>query len=119
VRFVADESCDFNVVRGLRAAGHDVTAICERSPSLSDVKVAELTISENRVLLTEDRDFGEFVHAHDVKIGTVVYIRFPTRARSQLPSAVVDLVRQRGEALRGTFVTMKPGRYRIHRVPSQ
>jgi hypothetical protein len=27
MRFLADESCDFRVVRALRAAGHDVTAV--------------------------------------------------------------------------------------------
>ena len=29
VRFLADESCDFVIVRALRAAGHDVTAVAE------------------------------------------------------------------------------------------
>jgi hypothetical protein len=29
VRFVADESCDFAVVRALRSAGHDVVAVAE------------------------------------------------------------------------------------------
>jgi hypothetical protein len=29
MRFLADESCDFAVVRALRAAGHDVLAVAE------------------------------------------------------------------------------------------
>jgi hypothetical protein len=32
VRFLADESCDFAVVRALREAGHDVAAIAEEQP---------------------------------------------------------------------------------------
>jgi hypothetical protein len=32
VRFLTDESCDFAVVRVLRAAGHDVVAIADVSP---------------------------------------------------------------------------------------
>ncbi len=32
MRFLADESCDFSVVRALRSAGHDVAAIAEVSP---------------------------------------------------------------------------------------
>lgn len=31
LRFLADESCDFAVVRALRAEGHDVDAISERT----------------------------------------------------------------------------------------
>jgi hypothetical protein len=29
MRFLADESCDFRVIRALRAAGHDVMAVIE------------------------------------------------------------------------------------------
>lgn len=32
LKFVADESCDFAVVRGLRKAGFDVLAIVEAKP---------------------------------------------------------------------------------------
>jgi uncharacterized protein (DUF433 family) len=33
VRFLADENCDFSVVRALRAAGHDVRAVAELADS--------------------------------------------------------------------------------------
>ena len=31
--FLADESCDFAVVRALRGAGHDVLAVADVSPA--------------------------------------------------------------------------------------
>jgi hypothetical protein len=33
MRFLADESCDFRVVRALRDAGHDLIAVAEAAPS--------------------------------------------------------------------------------------
>ena len=42
--FLADESCDFVVVRALRKACHDVKAVAEMSPGISDVKVAMLAV---------------------------------------------------------------------------
>jgi len=63
VRFLADESCDFGVVRILRANGHDVLAVSEISPRLSDEDVALWARREDRVLLTEDKDFGQLVCA--------------------------------------------------------
>ena len=36
MRFLADESCDFAVVRALRGAGHDVSAVTELSPAAKD-----------------------------------------------------------------------------------
>ena len=42
MRFVADESCDFSVVRALRDAGHDVTVIAEIAPRIEDEEVLKL-----------------------------------------------------------------------------
>jgi predicted nuclease of predicted toxin-antitoxin system len=63
MRFLADESCDFTIVRALRAAGHDVMAVAEVSQRAPDPAVIGLAVNENRVLLTEDKDFGQLVYA--------------------------------------------------------
>ena len=39
MRFLADESCDFAVVRALRAEGHAVKAVSEVAAGASDEKV--------------------------------------------------------------------------------
>ena len=64
MRFLADESCDFAVVRALREAGHDVAAVRELSLGVADDVVINLAVRENRILLTEDKDFGQLVYAH-------------------------------------------------------
>ena len=66
MNFVADESCALPVIRALREAGHDVLAIAEMAPGASDDRVLECALEENRVLITEDRDFGELVYARGV-----------------------------------------------------
>lgn len=118
MRFLADESCDFAVVRALRAVGHDVVAIAEISPRATDEAVMELAIREGRILLTEDKDFGQLVHANQAAAGGVFLLRFPARARADLPGAVVKLVERRGEGLLGRFVVLQPGRVRISRPPA-
>jgi hypothetical protein len=42
MRLLADESCDFSVVRALRAAGHDVKAVVETHRGASDEDVIQL-----------------------------------------------------------------------------
>ncbi len=39
MRFLADENCDFTVVRALRAAGHDVLCVSEITPRAEDSEV--------------------------------------------------------------------------------
>ena len=52
MRFLADESCNFSVVRALRSAGHDVVAIAEVSPREEDDDVRERAVATNCILIT-------------------------------------------------------------------
>jgi predicted nuclease of predicted toxin-antitoxin system len=115
MRFLADESCDFAVVRALRAAGHDVAAVVEISPRADDETVGRLAVQNDRILITEDKDFGQLVFAERQPTGGVLLIRFPARARRQLSATIVDLVRRRGEKLLGDFVVVQPGRSRARK----
>ncbi|HEV8715841.1 MAG TPA: DUF5615 family PIN-like protein [Candidatus Binatia bacterium] len=117
MRFLADESCDFAVIRALRNAGHDVTAILEVSPQAEDASIIDLAVRDCRVLLTEDKDFGQLVYAHTRATGGVIFIRFPGNVRATLPKTVVNLVSEKGEQLIGCFVVVQPGRIRIGQSP--
>lgn len=117
MRFLADESCDFSVVRALRASGHDVTAIAELSPAATDDTVLALAHSESRVLITEDKDFGMLAYAGHRPIAGVVLIRFPADARRELGRTLVNLIAEVGERLVDAFAVAEPGRLRISRVP--
>lgn len=115
MRFVADESCDFSVVRGLRNSGHNVAAIAEIAPRAVDEEVLKLALQRGTILITEDKDFGQLVFASMKATEGVLLLRFPARARSGLASAVLDLVAKRGDELPGCFAVLQPGRVRIRR----
>lgn len=117
MRFLADESCDFTFVRVLRVTGHDVLAVTEAAPGAPDEKVIALARSQRRILITEDKDFGQLVFAAAASTSGVIYVRYPMRYRSTLGADVLRLVEQRGEALIGAFAVVEPGRIRIGRTP--
>ncbi|MBM3748142.1 MAG: hypothetical protein FJW34_20340, partial [Acidobacteria bacterium] len=104
MRFLADESCDFVVVRALRSAGHDVVAVSEFQQRSVDREVMELAVTEGRILLTEDKDFGALVFAAPAASPGVILIRFPASARRTLPAAVRTLVAEHGNQLEKAFV---------------
>jgi len=117
MHFLADESCDFAVVRALRAAGYDVKAVAEVALGAADDVVADLALHERRVLLTEDKDFGQLVFAAARPTSGVIFIRYPTSARSVLPQVILDLVKTQQEQLLGAFIVVQPSRIRISRRP--
>lgn len=118
MRFLADESCDFTVVTALRAAGHDVSAIAEINPGAKDPAVLALARSEQRVLLTEDKDFGLLAYAGGKETAGVILIRFPGNARSSLGQAMVSVIAELGGRITGAFVVVEPGRARVSRPPA-
>ena len=113
--FLADESCDFSVIRALRKVGYSVKAIAEVSPSLPDEAVLELAVAENRLLITEDKDFGEWVFAHQHAMTGVLLIRYPVSIRSSMVTAVIDLIGGHAPDLDGSFTVLEPGRARIRK----
>lgn len=113
MRFLADESCDFSVARALRAAGHVVVAVAEMAPQAEDATVLSLALSDQYLLLTEDKDFGQLVFSAGHATAGVLLLRFPATARANMAKAVLDLVTERQEQLLGRFTVVQPGHVRI------
>jgi predicted nuclease of predicted toxin-antitoxin system len=113
LRFLADESCDFSVVRYLRAEGYDVSAVCETMQRSVDHEVIERAYQEKRILITEDKDFGGLVFVSHMDSNGVILIRYPGSARSELPQVIGKFVREHSQDIVGTFVVVQPGQIRI------
>jgi predicted nuclease of predicted toxin-antitoxin system len=115
LKFLADESCDFAVVRAMRSVGHEVSAVSEVTSRSVDRDLIEQSAREDRILLTEDKDFGWLVYVSEAESAGVILIRYPGHARQSLPQAVITLVKNQGEQLIGAFTVLEPGYIRIRR----
>lgn len=119
MRFLADESCDFAVVRALRAAGHDVLAAAEFQRRSVDRDLMETAFREDRILLTEDKDFGWLAFVAHVENPGVILVRYPANNRGALSASIARLVSEFGRSLKGAFVVVRPGSVRISRLPAR
>jgi predicted nuclease of predicted toxin-antitoxin system len=117
LRFLADESCDFAAVRALRTAGFDVVSVAEASAGADDERVIALALEERRIVLAEDKDFGQLVFAAGRKTLGVVLLRFPASARSAVGPRMLDLVQKHADRLTGSFVVLQPERIRFSALP--
>ena len=117
MRFLADESCDYAVIRALRSAEHDVVAIAEAYAQAPDNEVAALAVRDGRVLLTEDKDFGQLVFAYGEPSLGVVLLRYPAKVRGAMGDDIVDLAAKHGGRLAGSFVVVTPAQIRFRPMP--
>ena len=59
MRLLADENVAGETVEALRQQGHDVAWVRTGSPGLADEEVLRRAVSEGRIVVTFDKDFGE------------------------------------------------------------
>ncbi len=76
MRFVLDESADFPLAKYLADLGHDVKAIARDYPqALKDIEVPVIAQQEERILITNDTDFGELIFRRRLSHAGVVLFR--------------------------------------------
>lgn len=80
MKFLLDESAEFRIAAFLRRRGHDVTAIAHEYPhGLADERVPAIAQAEGRILITNDRDFGELIVQRRLPHAGVIFFRLRTQ----------------------------------------
>ena len=69
--------------------------------------------AEDRILLTEDKDFGELVYRLQKPAYGIVLLRFDVAERSWKRSRLRDLLANHAERLPGSFVVLEARKVRI------
>jgi predicted nuclease of predicted toxin-antitoxin system len=113
MRFLADENFPGDAVRALGAAGHDVVWVRLEAPGSSDRDVLSRALTEARVLLTFDKDFGELAWRSRLRADCgVVLFRLPMPLPDEADRVIVGVLESRDD-WRGHFSVVEPGRIRM------
>ena len=113
MRFLADECCDTGLVAYLREDGHDVLYVLERKPGVSDDEVLLEAYNEERILLTEDKDFGELVYRLKKPSKGIILIRMDVKERHLKWLRLKKLIENYEERLPGHFVVIDTQKFRF------
>lgn len=116
MRWLADECVPASLVAFLRAAGHDVLYVSEAAAGLSDPDVIALALRENRLLLTEDKDFGDLVFRRERAVPGVVLMRIDIDNPGLKSTRLAAAIDRYGEELFGRYMVIEEGRFRSRRV---
>jgi predicted nuclease of predicted toxin-antitoxin system len=76
MNFLIDESADIRLAPFLRDLGHDVKTVAhDYGQALPDAEILAVAVSERRVVITFDRDFGELIFRQGREHTGVLYFR--------------------------------------------
>jgi len=87
---LADENLHQAYVNALVDSGYVVERVVAVQRGASDEQVIELASAATAILITEDKDFGELVFAHQMAKVTVVFLRYRL---TELPVMIQNLLR--------------------------
>jgi predicted nuclease of predicted toxin-antitoxin system len=117
MRFLANENFPGRAVEELRAAGHDVAWVRTDAPGSSDPTVLAKATSEERILLTFDKDFGELAWRAKLPATCgIVLFRIPMPPPDRVGSVLCEVLSARDD-WQGRFSVIEPGRIRMRELP--
>jgi len=93
-----------------------VLYVAEVVAGLSDAEVIALASREHRILLTEDKDFGELVFRRQRAVPGVILIRISTESAILKAARLALAVERYGEGLFGRYLVIEEGRFRSRRM---
>jgi len=106
MRFLVDECTGPAVARWLEERGHEVVSVYDDAPGISDAEVLRRAHEEERILITNDKDFGEKVYRGQHPHCGIVLLRLDNE-RSQNKIAVLRrLLDEYDDRLSGCFVVV-------------
>ncbi|MBI5880246.1 MAG: DUF5615 family PIN-like protein [Chloroflexi bacterium] len=110
MKFLLDESADYPLAAYLRSRSHDVTAVAHDYPNaLKDDAVLAIALREERILITNDRDFGELIFRRHLPHRGIILFRLGAEALSIKERWLDVVLDAHAHHLRGFIVVTENG----------
>lgn len=116
MRFLADECLDGRLIAGLRRAGHDVAAARDVLTGAGDRSILEAARRDARVLVTEDKGFGDLVVRHGLSVPGLLLVRYVQSDVHSVLQRLLAVVDRQGDRLHDLYVVVTPERARLRRL---
>ena len=116
LRFVVDESTGRAVSACLRNAGHDVVCVTESTPEARDSDILDMAVRDKRIVVTNDKDFGELVFRSGRHHVGILLLRLADESSENRVRLAALTVERYGAQLVGAFTVVTETAIRIRRI---
>ncbi len=113
LKFLIDVGVGEKVEMWFRRHGHDMIAVREIDPKMKDKDILSLAVSESRMVVTMDKDFGELVYHSGRRHKGVLLLRLEEASGDEKAAVVERILAQYSDELAGHFCVFQNGRLRI------
>ncbi len=120
MRLLGDQNLAQRVATLLCEAGHDAVHVAERGlAAAEDDEILRLAVAENRVVISEDTDFGALLALSGSRSPSFVLLRSaePLRPEDQAALLIGNIVAVESDLAAGAVVVFARGRIRVRPLP--
>ena len=112
-KFIIDAGVGRIIEEWLIQQGFNVISIITKNPEMSDSEVLELAKSEDAIIITMDKDFGELVYKNRASHSGILLLRLEDAVAGEKLSALQNIFPEHLESLKHHFSVYQNGRLRI------
>ncbi len=116
MKFLADVNIEKSIVDELRILGYDIKWIAEDNPYLDDLSIFIIAQHENRILLTNDKDFGEIVFRQKLIPSGIILFRIKGQDTKEKVKLLKKLLTSHGNKIVKHFTVITKHKFRFIHV---
>lgn len=116
LRFLFDECVSQSLADIARVLGHDVMLVGDTAPATSDEAIFSLAEREGRVLVSEDKGFGQVAVRSGAASKGLVLLRLPKWNLALKQQRFRHLLTNHASELSGALAVVRPSGVRIRKL---
>lgn len=107
MKFIVDECTGPTVAKWLASEGHNILSISPDRKGISDKEILKIAVSEERILITNDKDFGELIFKNRQSHCGVIFLRLTDETSRNKVLVLKNLTQNHQQIIeKGHFVVM-------------
>ncbi len=116
LRFLIDVGVGMGTENYLRGEGYDTKTVRDIDPRMEDEEIVRTAVSEDRMVVTMDKDFGELVYHFSMRHCGVLLLRLEDATGTEKLQVVRHIMENYSSRIRNCFCVYQNDRLRIRKI---
>ncbi len=116
MKLLLDENIPVSVHAVLSGRGIDAVSVASVSPGITDSEVIRLAEDQGRIIITFDKEFGEFALKSSGTLKGVILLRITPKNPDFILNIIEEIIGSKNFILEGSFVIVSDSKIRVRKM---
>ena len=113
---IFDENVEDYWIQLIQSKGYQTLSIRENFPGISDKEVIEIVKQHKGLLVTEDKDFGEYVYSYGINELAILFMRYNQPQYELIEKQVLRSIEEYYKNPVHCFITITKNKIRLRKL---